>query len=366
MLSNKNNTIIKEAILREILRGGQVYYLYNQVKSIDDKKAQLAELFPHYKIASAHGQMRERELEKVMFDFQQNRYHILVCTTIIETGIDIANVNTMIIERADMLGLAQLHQLRGRVGRSYHQAYAYLLTPPLASLNKDAKKRLEAISETDSLGGGFMLANHDLEIRGAGELLGKEQSGNMQGIGFNLYMELLQKTITALEKGDKFDATNINHFLHSGTEIELRIPALFPETYIFDVHTRLNLYQRISTAETQEKLTEIKIEVIDRFGLIPEQALNLFKVATLRLQASTLGIRKIETHSGGGKIAFTLPLSFNPSRLIALVQQHANDFQLNSQQQLLIKKALPLTADRIEFIENFIQRLQDKPKTPKI
>ena len=356
-IKQQNNAVIKEAVLRETLRGGQVYYLYNQVKNIDDKKAQLAELFPQYNIATAHGQMPERALEKVMFDFQQNRYHILVCTTIIETGIDIANVNTIIIERADMLGLAQLHQLRGRVGRSYHQAYAYLLTPPLVSLNKDAKKRLDAIAETDSLGGGFMLANHDLEIRGSGELLGKEQSGNIQSIGFNLYMELLQKTVTALKNGERFDAASMSD-LHSGAEIELRIPALFPEHYIFDVHIRLNLYQRISTAETAEKLTEIKSEVIDRFGLMPNEALNLFTVAKIRLQANGLGIEKIETHSGGGKIAFKLPLTFNPAHLIRLVQQQSDDFQLNAEQQILIKKPLPQTADRIQFIENFIQQLE--------
>ncbi|WP_192877948.1 transcription-repair coupling factor [Fastidiosibacter lacustris] len=353
-----NISIIREAIMRETLRGGQVYYLHNSVITIYDKSEQLQQIFPEIKIAVAHGQMRERELEKVMFEFQQNRYQILVCTTIIETGIDIANVNTIVIERADNFGLAQLHQLRGRVGRSHHQAYAYLLTPPDVSLTKDAKKRLEAIAETQSLGGGYMLANHDLEIRGAGEMLGKEQSGNIQSIGFNLYMDLLQKTINALQKGETFDATKINQSFQSDASIELRIPTLFPEEYIFDVHTRLGLYKRISSAMTSDELNQIKVEIIDRFGLLPEYGQYLFDITYLKLNATAIGIQKIEMHSSGGKISFITPLKFDPIHLIKIVQMQAQDFQLSQAQNLLIKKALPHAKERIAFINHFITKLE--------
>ncbi len=357
-----NNSIIKEAVMREMLRGGQVYYLHNSVSTIYDKAEQLRQIFPEINIAVAHGQMRERELEKIMFEFQQNRYQILLCTTIIETGIDIANVNTIVIERADSFGLAQLHQLRGRVGRSHHQAYAYLLTPPEASLAKDAKKRLEAILETASLGGGYLLANHDLEIRGAGEMLGKEQSGNMQGIGFNLYMDLLQKTISALQRGESFDATKINQSFQTDAQIELRIPTLFPEEYIFDVHVRLGLYKRISSAQTHNELDTIKIEVIDRFGLLPEYAQYLFDITHLKLSATLVGIQKIEMHSAGGKIIFVTPLTFDPIHLIKLVQMKPQDFQLGQDQKLMIKKALPQAKERIAFVHDFIDTLYLKTK----
>ncbi|WP_119342841.1 transcription-repair coupling factor [Facilibium subflavum] len=356
-VKTQNTSVIREAILREILRGGQVYYLHNQVETIHDKLEALQQLFPQCQIAIAHGQMRERQLEKVMFDFQHNRYQVLLCTTIIETGIDIPNANTIIIERADRFGLAQLHQLRGRVGRSHHQAYAYLLTPPFESLQKDAKKRLEAISETASIGGGFMLANHDLEIRGAGELLGKEQSGNMEGIGFNLYMELLQKTVQALQSGQQFNADKLMQSLNSGCELELRIPALFPENYIFDVHTRLGLYKRITSAKDHQDLDEIKIEIIDRFGPIPPYGDHLFQLAHLKLDATSLGIKKIDMHSAGGKVEFHTPLHFDPVILIKVVQMQPGDFKLNQQQQLLIKKPLKEAKQRIDFIAALLTKL---------
>ncbi len=359
-IKERKQNVIREAILREVLRGGQVYYLHNQVDTIYDKADELRQLFPEYNIAVGHGQMRERELEKVMFEFQQNRYSILVCTTIIETGIDIANANTIIIERADNFGLAQLHQLRGRVGRSHHQAYAYLLTPPFQSLQKDAKKRLEAISETASIGGGFMLANHDLEIRGAGELLGKEQSGNMQGIGFNLYMDLLNKTIKALQNGEKFDIHAINQSFSNQSVIELRIPALLPEEYIFDVHTRLDLYKRISSAENHNELNDIKIEIIDRFGPLPDHAHYLFKVAHLKLDATSLGIHRIEMHSSGGKVIFNQPLFFDPMVLISFIQRHAQHYRINKDQHIFISATLKQAHERIEFIENFLQSLLKK------
>ena len=300
-------SIIQEAVMREMLRGGQVYYLHNNVRTIYDKFKNLQQIFPEIKIAVAHGQMRERELEKIMFEFQHNRYQILLCTTIIETGIDIANVNTIIIEHADNFGLAQLHQLRGRVGRCHHQAYAYLLIEHNeTSLAEDTKKRLEAILETEPLGSGYMLANHDLEIRGAGTVLGKEQSGNMQGIGFHLYIDLLQKTISALQKEENFDVSNINQAFPLNPEIELRITTLFPEEYIYDVQIRLRLYQRISSVKTHDQLDEIKGEVINRFGLLPEYAEYLFDITHLKLNATSLGIRKIDMHSEGGKIIFLL------------------------------------------------------------
>jgi transcription-repair coupling factor (superfamily II helicase) len=244
-----NTKIIEEAVYRETLRGGQVYFLHNNVKTILKKSEHLEQIFPNLNIACAHGQMREKDLESIMYKFQKNDYQILVCTTIIETGIDIPNANTIIIERSDNFGLAQLHQLRGRVGRSPHQAYAYLLTPPFLSLKKDAIKRLNALKDNESLGAGFILANHDLEIRGAGELLGKEQSGNIEGIGFNLYIELLNKTTTALKAGKTIDNIDFKEIIQT-TEIELRIPALIPNSYIYDVHTRLTFYKRISSATT--------------------------------------------------------------------------------------------------------------------
>jgi transcription-repair coupling factor (superfamily II helicase) len=350
------NDIVKEAILRETMRGGQVYFLHNKVETIFATQEKLQSLFPDLNIAIAHGQMREKELEQIMFDFQQNKYHVLVCTTIIETGIDIPNANTIIMERADNFGLAQLHQLRGRVGRSHHQAYAYLLTPPFSALSKDAVKRLDALKETDSLGAGFMLANHDLEIRGAGELLGKEQSGNIEGIGFSLYMELLQKTVAALQQGRDIKNINFNEVINN-TEIELRIPALIPEPYLFDVHTRLTFYKRISSAETHQQLDDIKIELVDRFGLLMPQIENLFATAHIRINAIPLGIKKIEMHTGGGSIQFLEKPDINPITIIKMVQMYPDCFQLSKSERIIIKKGFLKANERIEFIQGTLKKL---------
>ncbi|MGL5404893.1 MAG: transcription-repair coupling factor, partial [Acinetobacter sp.] len=282
---------IKEAILRELLRGGQVYLLHNEVETIERAAETIRNLVPEARVAVAHGQMRERELEQVMQQFYHKEYNVLVCSTIIETGIDVPNANTIIIERADKLGLAQLHQLRGRVGRSHHQAYAYLLVPSLKHLKGDAEKRLDAIQRASTLGAGFMLATEDLEIRGAGELLGEQQSGSMQAIGYSLYMEMLEKATKAIQKGKtpNFDAP-----LSLTAEINLHMPALIPDDYLGDVHQRLLFYKRISNTDTQEKLDNIRMELIDRFGIPPQSVKQLFSVHQLRLKAEQLGITKVD------------------------------------------------------------------------
>ncbi|WP_079917928.1 transcription-repair coupling factor, partial [Salmonella enterica] len=296
-----DSLVVREAILREILRGGQVYYLYNDVENIQKAAERLAELVPEARIAIGHGQMRERELERVMNDFHHQRFNVLVCTTIIETGIDIPTANTIIIERADHFGLAQLHQLRGRVGRSHHQAYAWLLTPHPKAMTTDAQKRLEAIASLEDLGAGFALATHDLEIRGAGELLGEEQSGSMETIGFSLYMELLENAVDALKAGRE---PSLEDLTSQQTEVELRMPSLLPDDFIPDVNTRLSFYKRIASAKNENELEEIKVELIDRFGLLPDPARNLLDIARLRQQAQKLGIRKLEGNEKGGTIEF--------------------------------------------------------------
>ncbi|NDS86346.1 transcription-repair coupling factor [Francisella tularensis subsp. holarctica] len=349
-----DNNIIREAVSRETIRGGQIFYLYNKVETIQKKKEILQELFPRLRIAIAHGQMSEKEIQKVMFDFKHNKYHILLCTTIIETGIDIPNANTLIIEDANNLGLAQLHQLRGRVGRSHHQAYAYMLIPNKASITKDALKRLEAISNTESLGGGFTLANHDLEIRGAGEILGEEQSGNIDGIGLNLYMDLLDKTIANLRAGKEL---NIEEVINSTVcEVELNIPTLIPDYYIYDVNTRLNIYKRISKASHQD-LVNIKIELIDRFSKLPLEVLYLLKVAHIKIDAIALGISQIKMFATSGKIIFSNNTKFEPQKLIKLIQSQPSDFRLTKEHDLIITKVTKTAEQKIEFIENFLKKI---------
>ncbi|MGL4417039.1 MAG: TRCF domain-containing protein, partial [Plesiomonas shigelloides] len=273
---------IREAILREVLRGGQVYYLHNSVETIEKTAEKLAELVPEARITIGHGQMRERDLERVMSDFYHQRFNVLVCTTIIETGIDVPTANTIIIDDADHFGLAQLHQLRGRVGRSHHQAYAYLLTPPPKRMTDDARKRLEAIASLEDLGAGFALATHDLEIRGAGELLGDDQSGQIESVGFSLYMEMLENAVDALKHGRE---PSLDDLTRGQTEVELRVPALLPDDYLPDVNMRLSLYKRIASAEDAAQLDELKVEIIDRFGLLPDATRNLLQVAKIRLRA---------------------------------------------------------------------------------
>lgn len=350
----KNNAQIREAILREVLRGGQVYFLHNAVETIEKVAHDLSELVPEARIAIAHGQMRERELERVMVDFYHQRFNILLCTTIIETGIDVPSANTIIIDKADRFGLAQLHQLRGRVGRSHHQAYAYLLTAPEKTLTADAKKRLDAIISLEDLGAGFTLATHDLEIRGAGELLGEEQSGNMQAIGFSLYMELLERAVKALQSGKQPD-TDLS--LHNGAEIDLQIPALIPESYVHDVHSRLILYKRIANAPDQEALKEIQIEMIDRFGLLPQPTQQLFQITELKLKVQPIGIRKIDASNKGGRIEFEPHPNIDPLRLIQLIQKESHQYKLDPSQRLLFSWNCNTPPEKLAGIEQILNKL---------
>ncbi|MBL0907922.1 transcription-repair coupling factor [Pectobacterium carotovorum] len=346
-----DNLVVREAILREILRGGQVYYLYNDVENIEKATQRLAELVPEARIAIGHGQMRERELERVMNDFHHQRFNVLVCTTIIETGIDIPSANTIIIERADHFGLAQLHQLRGRVGRSHHQAYAYLLTPNPKAMSTDAQKRLEAIASLEDLGAGFALATHDLEIRGAGELLGDDQSGQMTSVGFSLYMELLESAVDALKAGRE---PSLEDLINSQTDVELRLPALLPDDFIPDVNTRLLLYKRIASAKTPAELDELKVELIDRFGLLPDASRYLLQVAALRQQAQALGIRRIEGNEKGGFIEFSEQNRVDPSHLIGLLQRDPGTYRLDGPTRLKFMKDLSDRPQRIEFIGSLL------------
>ena len=322
----RDNATIKEAILRELLRGGQVYLLHNEVKTIDKAAEEIQALVEEARVGVAHGQMRERELEQRMSDFYHKRFNVLVCSTIIETGIDIPSANTIIIERADKFGLAQLHQLRGRVGRSHHQAYAYLLTPNQKTVSADATKRLEAISAAQDLGAGFMLATHDLEIRGAGELLGDEQSGQIQSIGFTLYMEMLEQAVEAIKDGKTPD---LDKPLKHGAEINLRIAALIPDDYLPDVHNRLILYKRIANAKTKPELTELQVEMIDRFGLLPDQVKNLFRQTELKLSAEALGVIKLDAGATSGRIEFSGDTDVDPLTIIQLIQGNPAKYRLD-------------------------------------
>lgn len=349
-----NRPLILEAIQRELMRGGQVYYLHNNVDTIEKTTRELQEALPQARIGFAHGQMRERQLEQIMSDFYHQRFHVLVCTTIIETGIDIPSANTIIIDRADKFGLAQLHQLRGRVGRSHHQAYAYCLTPPKKMLTGDAEKRLEAISNLDELGAGFTLATHDLEIRGAGELLGEEQSGNMHAIGFSLYMEILERTVASLKagKGKMMDMP-----LHHGAEIDLQMPALIPEDYIPDVHSRLVLYKRIANANDQAALHELQVEMIDRFGLLPEPTINLFKVTELKLLAQPIGIRKIDASEKGGKFIFEDSPNIDTDKIIAMIRDNPRQFKLAGSAEVRFFLDMPTPEERLQKVTHLVNQL---------
>ncbi|WP_313667349.1 transcription-repair coupling factor [Atlantibacter sp.] len=351
-----DSLVVREAILREILRGGQVYYLYNDVENIQKAADRLATLVPEARIAIGHGQMRERELERVMNDFHHQRFNVLVCTTIIETGIDIPTANTIIIERADHFGLAQLHQLRGRVGRSHHQAYAWLLTPHPKAMTTDAQKRLEAIASLEDLGAGFALATHDLEIRGAGELLGEGQSGQMETIGFSLYMELLENAVDALKQGRE---PSLEDLASQQTEVELRMPSLLPEDFIPDVNTRLSFYKRIASAKKPGELDEIKVELIDRFGLLPDAARNLLDIARLRQQAQKMGIRKIEAHDKGGVIEFAEKNHVDPVWLIGLLQKSPQHFRLDGPTRLKFFQDLNERKTRMDWVTQFMTQVQE-------
>ncbi|MBA2656362.1 MAG: transcription-repair coupling factor [Tatlockia sp.] len=353
----RNDPVLREAILREILRGGQVFFLHNNVQTITRICQELETLVPEAKIHYAHGQMRERELERIMSDFYHHRFNVLVCTTIIETGIDIPTANTIIIDRADKFGLAQLHQLRGRVGRSHHQAYAYLLTPNEKLLTSDAIKRLEAIVSLEDLGAGFTLATHDLEIRGAGELLGEEQSGNMHAIGFNLFMEMLEQAVNDLKSGKTPELATP---LRQGPEIDLRLSALLPESYIGDIHTRLIMYKRIANAKSKEQLRDLQIEMIDRFGLLPPQAKHLVLVTELKLIAAKLGINKINAAQQHGKIEFSDKPEIDPAELIKLIQVHAKRYQMEGPTRLRFLLDSTTPEDRIIEIKTLVLKLANK------
>tara|TARA_R110002072_G_scaffold303087_1_gene493097 strand:- start:25726 stop:29208 length:3483 start_codon:yes stop_codon:yes gene_type:complete len=354
----REDALIKESLLRELLRGGQVYYLFNDVKNIQKEAEFLQKLVPEARVTVAHGQMRERELESAMSDFYHQRYNVLVCTTIIETGIDIPNANTIMIDRADKFGLAQLHQLRGRVGRSHHQAYAYLMTPSSKKITGDADKRLEAIVASQDLGAGFLLATHDLEIRGAGELLGEEQSGQIQNIGFTLYMELLEQAVQSLKEGKVLDLNSNFH----GTEINLRIPALIPDDYLPDVHMRLVLYKRIANAKKTLELKDIQVEMIDRFGMLPDQVKNLFRQTELKLVADKIGIAKIDTGETSGRIEFTKTTLVDPLVIVQLVQKNPIKYKLEGATKLKFELSSKTTDEKIEELDALLQTLTPKRK----
>ncbi len=345
---------IREACLREIQRGGQVYFLHNEVQSIQRVAREVEELVPEARVRIAHGQMPERELEQVMLDFYRQRFNVLVCTTIIENGIDIPSANTIVMNRADKLGLAQLHQLRGRVGRSHHRAYAYLIVPERRAMTADALKRVEAVASLEELGSGFSLATHDLEIRGAGEVLGEDQSGQIEEIGFTLYNDLLERAVAALKAGEIPD---LDAPVSRANDVDLHIPALIPDDYLPDVHTRLILYKRIASAKTDEALRDLQVEMIDRFGLLPQPVKNLFAVASLRLRAAKLGISRLEFGEHGGRIEFREQPAVDPGALIQLVQERPDRFAFEGDRKLRVNADYPEAGQRLAAAEELLDRL---------
>jgi transcription-repair coupling factor (superfamily II helicase) len=346
---------LREAFQRELSRGGQVYFLHNDVESIGRMQRQLEELVPEARIGVAHGQMPERELERVMLDFHKQRFNVLLSTTIIESGIDIPNANTIIMNRADKFGLAQLHQLRGRVGRSHHRAYAYLVVPDKKSITADARKRLDAIAAMDELGAGFTLATHDLEIRGAGELLGEEQSGQMAEVGFSLYTELLERAVRSIKRGELPDVDGSHA---RGADVELHVPALIPDDYLPDVHTRLTLYKRISGARDADELRELQVEMIDRFGLLPDAAKHLFAIAELKQRATTLGIRKLDLGEKGGRVQFVEKPNVDPMAIIKLIQGQPKLYRMEGPDKLRMTLELPDAQSRLLAARGIVTALQ--------
>jgi len=350
---------LREAFQRELARGGQVYFLHNDVESIGRMQRELQTLVPEARIGIAHGQMPERELEKVMLDFHRQRFNVLLSTTIIESGIDIPNANTIVINRADKFGLAQLHQLRGRVGRSHHRAYAYLVVPDNRSITADARKRLDAIASMDELGAGFTLATHDLEIRGAGELLGEDQSGQMAEVGFSLYTELLERAVRSIKQG-RLPGVGLEDIdlEHRGAEVDLGVPALIPDDYLPDVHARLTLYKRISSARSPEALRELQVEMIDRFGLLPDPAKHLFATAELRLEAEALGIRKLQLGAEGGRLQFVEKPNVDPMSVIRMIQGQPKHYRMDGPDKLRITLDLAEPAQRFQAARGIIATLR--------
>ncbi len=345
---------LREAVLRELRRGGQIYFVHNEIRTIDKIAAEVQGLVPEASVRIGHGQMRERELEQLMVDFYHRRFDLLLCTTIIESGIDVPTANTIVINRADHMGLAQLHQLRGRVGRSHHRAYAYLVAPPRKALAGDAAKRLEAIESMEELGAGFVLATHDLEIRGAGELLGEQQSGQMTEIGLAMYLDLLEQAVKALKEGRE---PVLDKPLAAATEVELRLPAFLPEAFIGDVHVRLGLYKRIAAAERAEALDDLTAEVHDRFGALPPPAQSLIRIAKLKLSARALGIRRLDLGPQGGSVAFEERNSIEPATVVRLIQQAPREYRLEGPLRLRITRAMPTEEARFEFGASLMKRL---------
>jgi len=357
LISEWDRSILREALSRELQRGGQVFFLHNEVKSIERIAREVQDLAPNSRLAVAHGQMPERQLEQVMLDFYRQRYNILVCTTIIESGLDVPTANTIIINRADRFGLAQLHQLRGRVGRSHHRAYAYMVVPERRSMTADARKRLEAIASLEELGAGFTLATHDLEIRGAGELLGAEQSGQINQVGFSLYSDMLARAVEALRNGEEPD---LEDPVQRGIEIELHLPALIPDSYLGDVAARLTLYKRIASARSSAALRELQVEMIDRFGLLPQAIKALFEIAELRLIAERIGIIKLDFGPQGGRVEFSEQTRADPAALIRLIQERSADYRMDGPQKLRI--LLQEDDESMRFVETrkLLERLEAK------
>jgi len=350
-----SDATIKEACSRELHRGGQIFVLHNDIDTIDNMAENISGLMPNARVRIAHGQMPTRELEQIMSDFYHGRFQVLVCTTIIETGIDIPNANTIIINNAQNFGLAQLHQLRGRVGRSHHRAYAYLVIKSHQSLSKNAKKRLDAVESLEELGAGFMLANHDLEIRGAGDLLGDNQSGKISEIGFNMYHDLLKRTIDAMRAGKKI---NLNDPINHEVNIDTGLACIIPDTYLGDVHERLVLYKRIANGKDNDDLKDLTIEMIDRFGLLPDSTKNLFSATRLKLSCEKIGIDKISIYDDKAHIIFSDKINIEPIKIINLVQTQPNNYQLKGQNQLIFKHEMPENIERIELIEELLKTLE--------
>jgi transcription-repair coupling factor (superfamily II helicase) len=349
-----DNNTITEACSRELHRGGQIFVVHNDIDTIDNMAESLKDLMPNIKIRVAHGQMPSKELEQIMTDFYHQRFQLLVCTTIIETGIDIPSANTIIINNAQNFGLAQLHQLRGRVGRSHHKAYAYLVVKSTQSITDNARKRLDAIASLEELGAGFMLANHDLEIRGAGDLLGENQSGKISEIGFNLYHDLLRRTIHAIKNNytlDLKDATT------EEVEINTGISCIIPETYLPDVHERLILYKRIASAKDEDLLKELKVEMIDRFGLLPESTQNLFESSSLKNLSQEVGILKVNIYDDKAEITLNDSSSIDVSKIINLIQTKPQKFQLKNQKTIVIKEDMEADQLRIRKITDILKSL---------
>ncbi len=350
---SEDGSIIREACLRELKRGGQIYFLHNEVETIQNRMAMLTELLPEARIGVAHGQMHERDLEKVMRDFVAQRFNILLCTTIIETGIDVPTANTIIMHRADKFGLAQLHQLRGRVGRSHHQAYAYLLVNDVTGLTKQAQRRLDAIQQMEELGSGFFLAMHDLEIRGAGEVLGENQSGEMLEIGFQLYSDMLNEAVRSLKAGKEPDLAAP---LATTTEINLHVPALLPADFCGDVHERLSIYKRLANCNAQEKIDDMQEELIDRFGKLPDPVKALIETHRLRIAAKTVGIVKIDAHSEAASLQFMVNPPIDSMRIITLIQKNRH-IKLAGQDKLRITASMPDLAARVTQVKQTIKLL---------